>query len=162
MKALLMIFVFAMVVYLPVESQIKKNEVRQNIPQNVAADKSLKAVPVFVTTDEIVLIHMNDATCKISVSGLTITESGVCYSYNSGPTVNDNKVISAKKTGNMSILIKSLDEYQIYYVRAYAIDGKNIIYGNEKAFRTDFLKESKPPVKKQKKDSGNNENEKIN
>ena len=160
MKALLMIFLFAIVVLLPVESQIKKTEVKQNVPQNVATDKSLKAVPVFVTTNEIVLIHINDVTCKISVSGLTITESGVCYSLKSGPTINDNKVVSANKTGNMSILINSLDQNQKYYVRAYGKDGNNIIYGNEKAFTTDFPKETKPNGKHPKKDTGINENEK--
>jgi hypothetical protein len=162
LKAILMIPLIALFSQLPVESQIKKNEVSKNIPQNVAADKSLKSVQLVVTTNEIVLIHMFDVTCKISVSGLTVTESGVCYSINSGPTVNDNKVISSNKTGNMSILINSLDEGQFYYVRAYAKDGNNIIYGNEKSFKTDSKKESKPPYNKQKKDTGNNENEKIN
>ena len=70
----------------------------------------------------------------------SIIERGVCYSINSNPTVEDDKVISGSGSGAFTSILSWLDDNTTYYARAYIIKNKNgnitTKYGNEISFTT--------------------------
>jgi uncharacterized protein (TIGR02145 family) len=77
----------------------------------------------------------------VDTGGATITESGVCFGLNPNPTISDNKVIANKPSigsyiGPYSVNAVNLKVNSKYYYRAYAINSKGIVYGNEQSFST--------------------------
>jgi uncharacterized protein (TIGR02145 family) len=72
-----------------------------------------------------------------SNGGKFITEMGICWGTAGNPTTNDSKMsyIPLGAT-NYTIWIMGLQPSTKYYVRAYAINGIGIAYGNEVNFTT--------------------------
>lgn len=66
------------------------------------------------------------------------TERGFCYSKsNSTPTVADTRLtVGGTGTGNFSVNVTNLDYPATYYVRAYAVQQGETIYGNTTSFMT--------------------------
>ncbi|MCM1555826.1 MAG: carboxypeptidase regulatory-like domain-containing protein [Bacteroides sp.] len=63
---------------------------------------------------------------------LPITERGFVYATVHNPSVDDGKLeVSGTGKGQYSSNVSNLEEGKVYYVRAYAINGKGIVYGNE-------------------------------
>jgi len=150
-KTSLLLFCLSLFIFFPVQSQVKSGEVKQNIPKTgVNQDKSIKSVSTLVSTIEISSMFNTEATCKFEVTGMTVTESGVCYSLKTGPTINDKQVISSSRIGEQSVVLKSLINSTLYYVWAYAKQGTDVVYRNELSFTSDINKESntKPKGKK--------------
>ena len=65
-----------------------------------------------------------------------VTARGVCWSTNQNPTVNDYHTNNGAGTGNFTSDLIGLTPGTTYYVRAYAINGVGIAYGNEVSFTT--------------------------
>ena len=89
-------------------------------------------------------------TDSITISGTSITAFGkivdiadngmlfygFCWSTNKEPTVFNSKIeySNASQTGQFSSAIKNLSANIIYYIRTFASDGDNYIYGNTLSF----------------------------
>lgn len=78
------------------------------------------------------------ATVSFSINSLgggNISESGIVYSSNSNPNVDDdNKVVSNKN--NASIDLDNLSPDTTYYFRPYATNESGMFYGAEMSFTT--------------------------
>jgi hypothetical protein len=68
--------------------------------------------------------------------GCPITQKGVCWSYNSNPTIANNRTTQGGGTGTFVSNITGLMGGRTYYVRAYATNSKGTVYGAEKVFTT--------------------------
>lgn len=67
------------------------------------------------------------------------TERGFCYSdWSNAPTVSHNKIVAngSGTTGNFSKKVTGLSSGETYYVRAYAIQNGEIVYGSVVNFTT--------------------------
>ena len=72
-----------------------------------------------------------------SDGGSDITERGVCWSEQHEPTVNDEHAVAeGVEVGAFTCHITGLGMGVEYYVRAYAINGVGVAYGNELSFTT--------------------------
>lgn len=71
-----------------------------------------------------------------SDGGTTVTGRGICWSTSHDPTIDDNHVENGSGTGSFTCDISGLIAHTTYYVRAYAINVKGTVYGNEKSFNT--------------------------
>lgn len=65
-----------------------------------------------------------------------VTERGVCWATHTNPTVGDNKLIIGSGNGVFDDSLTGLTKSTTYYLRAYAIAGGNVYYGEEKSFTT--------------------------
>ncbi len=75
-----------------------------------------------------------------NVGSPAYTERGFCYSKNGMPTISNNKIpVSGTGTGNYFYNISGLEYQTTYYVRAYAIQNGNPIYGNTVDFTTAWI-----------------------
>lgn len=92
-----------------------------------------------VTTGDITEIGYYTAVSGGSViddGGCTITQKGVCWSYNPNPTINNSRTTEGAGGGVFISNITGLNANRTYYVRAYATNIKGTSYGPEKVFTT--------------------------
>lgn len=92
-----------------------------------------------VTTGEVTDITQTSAKCSGNVTadgGSAVTERGICWSISHNPTAIDSHATSGSGTGFYTVNITGLVANTTYYVRAYAMNGVGIAYGDEKAFTT--------------------------
>ena len=70
--------------------------------------------------------------------GSNITEYGHCWSTSSTPTVSDSKdsKTSGAKKGEFTSELSSLDPNTKYYIRPFAVDNDETIYGGQLSFTT--------------------------
>lgn len=90
-----------------------------------------------LTTLTVTSIAANTATSGgtiVSNGGETIAYSGVCWSKNPNPTVNDDTTKGSTGSGSFTALMANLTPSTTYYVRAYAINRVGTGYGNEVTF----------------------------
>ena len=71
-----------------------------------------------------------------SDGGGNVTDRGIVYSTSKLPTISNNKVTNGSGTGSFSCNLSNLQDGTIYYVRAYAINQKGTVYGEELSFTT--------------------------
>jgi hypothetical protein len=95
-------------------------------------------LPVLTTTaaSSITQIKANSGGTIISDGASAITEKGVCWSTNPGPTTANKKTIDGNGTGAFTSNLTGLLAGVTYYVRAYAKNALGTAYGNEIQFRT--------------------------
>lgn len=89
---------------------------------------------------------ISDITDVSAISGGTVSnnadkyepiiEKGICYSTQTAPTIENDKVIDGQGTGVFKSNLTKLNSRTTYYVRAYAINRVGIKYGNEYSFKT--------------------------
>jgi starch-binding outer membrane protein SusE/F len=87
---------------------------------------------------------VTNITGTSATSGGTITNEGsssvvslgVCWSTETGPTINDFKTSEMAGGTEFSSNLKSLANGTKYYIRAYAVNDEGIGYGNEVSFTT--------------------------
>ncbi len=95
-----------------------------------------------LVTSAVTQIGSSTATFNAAVSDAGLpayTERGFCYSKDHIPTISDNRrPVSGAGTGGFSLAVTNLDYPVMYYVRAYAIQDGNAIYGNTVHFSTEF------------------------
>lgn len=102
-----------------------------------------EAVLAIIKTLDVTNITATSATCGGNVTsdgGASVTERGICYSTSKNPTISDMKVTSGSGIGTFSCELTNLSKGTIYYVRAYAINSKGIVYGEQKMFTSGATK----------------------
>jgi hypothetical protein len=73
-----------------------------------------------------------------------VTERGVVISREKTPTISDRKLTVGNGLGGYMVDVNELIPNSTYYIRAYCINSKGIVYGNERNFRT--LDDTPPPA----------------
>ena len=68
--------------------------------------------------------------------GSAVTARGVCWSINVGPTIADSKTSDSTGVGAYTSNMTGLTPDTVYYVRAYATNGKGTAYGSQQVFAT--------------------------
>lgn len=71
-----------------------------------------------------------------SDGGATLTDSGLCWSTDQNPTINDNKTSNGNGSGSFISNLEGLTANTTYYVRAYAINQAGTGYGGVISFTT--------------------------
>ena len=66
----------------------------------------------------------------------TVTEKGFCVSIVPNPTINNLKFPVAIGLGPFSYYLANLSENKTYYIVAYAINAKGVVYGSPMTFKT--------------------------
>ncbi len=66
----------------------------------------------------------------------SVSERGVVISKEKAPTISDRKLLSGSGLGGYMVDVNELTPNTLYFIRAYCINLKGIIYGDEKSFRT--------------------------
>lgn len=93
-----------------------------------------------LSTSAVTQISASTATFNGSVLNIgapSYTEKGFVYSMKEMPTLSDKRVkVSGTGAGDFSTQISNLEYPVTYYVRAYAIQGGNAVYGNTVSFST--------------------------
>ena len=95
---------------------------------------------VKVTTSTPHDITLITAVCGGEVKaseGVTLTELGVCWDTVKDPTVNNDHLFTSNWTEPYEDTIKDLMPGTEYHVRAYAYNGSDYFYGEDKSFTTD-------------------------
>ena len=99
--------------------------------------KGYKLPTITTVTPSNIEYHAATVGGNISSDGGTeVTERGICYSTTENPTIEGNKIVSGKGTGNYTSNLTGLQDSTTYYVRAYAINKKGIAYGEQVSFMT--------------------------
>lgn len=97
--------------------------------------------PTVITTD-VSNVTSNTARCGgaiIDDGGSEIAYCGVCWSQQQNPTLSDSFVYSEGSTEDQfSCLITGLEAGMTYYVRAFAMNGMGVGYGEQKVFTTEI------------------------
>lgn len=96
------------------------------------------AIPVVETSPvrEITETSAIGSGVVTSDGGGSVVERGVCWSTQNNPIVSGNHAIAGTGAGTFSCEIVDLEPNTTYYVRAYAINGMGVGYGNEVSFAT--------------------------
>lgn len=92
-----------------------------------------------VVTKEVTNIMGTSAKCGgtiIDDGGYYVTARGVCWNTQRNPTIFDNYTTDGMNTGEYTSTMTDLEEAQVYYVRAFAINEKGTSYGTEYSFET--------------------------
>ena len=102
--------------------------------ENATNETALPAITV--TTVKVVEIKSDRARCSFTIQGTPVSERGVCFSELSGPEISGKKSAAPGNTNNGNSIMMGLKPNTIYFVRAYAKSGTEVIYGNELSFTT--------------------------
>jgi hypothetical protein len=96
--------------------------------------------PPTVTTGVVTNISATGARVGGMVTddgGLAVTERGVCWSTTGEPGIGDYKANDGSAgTGSFSANLSGLTGNTVYYVRAYALNGAGVGYGDVRTFTT--------------------------
>lgn len=99
-----------------------------------------------VFTHEITTYTTNSAEINgkvLNEGNTSVSERGICLSTNRNPSINDTKGAAGSGSGSFGYTFRNLNEGQVYYARAYAINQKGVAYGEERSVR---IKVTPPPV----------------
>ena len=99
--------------------------------------------PTMLSTSAVSQIGASTATFNAQILDIgtpAYTERGFCYSKSDNPTIADNrKPVSGSGAGDFSLQVTNLDYPVTYYVRAYAIQAGETVYGNIVSFKTNSV-----------------------
>ena len=98
----------------------------------------LQSTPI-VTTNEVSDITSNSAVCggNVRTDGYSeVVQRGVCWNTKGNPTINNEFTVDGGGTGSFTSNITNLLPNTTYYVRAYAINSKGTVYGEQKTIVT--------------------------
>ena len=108
--------------------------------------RCLRDFQFLVTTNLVTNITGITAVCGGTVyynGNSTVTCRGVCWSTLQNPTLSDNHTVDSSGHGSFTSHITGLTPSTIYYVRAYAINGVDTLYGDSQNFVTAM---ATPPI----------------
>lgn len=111
-----------------------KNDEPNNGGTNGGGDETLS-----VTTNDVTEITASSATCGGNVivnEEITVTARGVCYGTSQNPTIENAHTSDGQGVGSFTSNLTELSASTKYYVRAYAQNGSDVTYGEEKSFIT--------------------------
>ena len=92
-----------------------------------------------VTTAALSDISFTSVTCggEVTYEGCTpVTERGVCWSISPNPTLAGSHTVDGSGLGSFTSHIAGLQPDTRYYVRAYAINSDDTVYGTQRYFNT--------------------------
>ncbi len=92
-----------------------------------------------VTTTAVTDVTSTTATVGGKITNdnnIVTTVQGICWSTNTGPTINDNKTSSTTITVDFSGSLTGLTPNTTYHARAYLSNSDNTVYGSEISFTT--------------------------
>jgi uncharacterized protein (TIGR02145 family) len=95
----------------------------------------------FLTTSGVSEITTHTAKGGGSVTddgGSEVTAKGLCWSKNTGPTIEDDTTNEGGGAGTFVSIMKNLEPSTLYHVRAYAVNAKGTGYGSDVTFTTKF------------------------
>ncbi len=101
--------------------------------------RCVKGTKPEIVTKEISQITINSAIGGgniIDDGGTVVTSSGVCWSTQENPTIEDAKTDEGVASGSFTSTLTGIGGELVYYVRAYAINVAGISYGQEISFAT--------------------------
>ena len=88
-----------------------------------------------IETKAVKNVSYTGATCDgVAMGG--VAAKGICWSTSVNPTTADSKMEAGGGSGKFTATLAGLTENTKYYVRAYASDGTQTIYGEMKEFTT--------------------------
>jgi uncharacterized protein (TIGR02145 family) len=102
-------------------------------------------VPPVVITSAVEQITSDAAMSGGNITddgGADVTERGVCWSREAGPTLDDFNTSEGGGTGGFTSSLTGLESDTKYYVRAYATNSAGTAYGNEISFDTEPVKDA--------------------
>ncbi len=109
----------------------------------VACTKEMEEVKLNPTlqTAEVLNVTSNSATVigfVIAEDEIGFVERGVAFHTATNPTIENNKVVftGTTKTATFNVAIPNLAFATRYFVRAYGINAKGVVYGREFSFTT--------------------------
>ena len=100
---------------------------------------TIKIIPPTVNTSTPTDISYTSATLGgivMKKNGADVTETGVCWSTSTNPTISDSKKVIGNGLGSFTENITGLSDGVTYYVRAYATNSAGIGYGEVTTFTT--------------------------
>lgn len=106
---------------------------------DIPAGKTFGCARVSVTTYSVYSITQTTAKGggSVDVFGSTkLKECGICWGTSHNPTINDSHISDGSDTGVFFCDMTGLSAGTTYYVRAYAINGAGVVYGQEESFTT--------------------------
>lgn len=106
---------------------------------DIPVGKTFSHALIFVTTYSVYSITQTTAEGggNVDVLGSTkLKECGICWSTSHNPTINNSHISDGSNTGGFFCDMTGLSAGTTYYVRAYAINGAGVIYGQEESFTT--------------------------
>ena len=101
--------------------------------------RCLRDFQFLVATNLVTNITGTTAICGGTVyynGDSTVTNRGVCWSTSQNPTLSDNHTVDGSGSGSFISHITDLIPSTIYYIRAYAINGTDTVYGDPLCFVT--------------------------
>jgi uncharacterized protein (TIGR02145 family)/uncharacterized repeat protein (TIGR02059 family) len=95
-------------------------------------------IPKVITTivSNITTASANSGGEIINNGGASVTNTGVCWSTLSNPTITDIHSDDNPGTGSFTSFLSGLSSNTTYYLRAYATNSKGTGYGNELILKT--------------------------
>lgn len=75
-----------------------------------------------------------------SPGGTSVTETGICWSVNQNPTINDNKIPSGTLLAVGQVNLSGLTASTTYYARTYATNNAGTAYSEQISFSTNNFK----------------------
>lgn len=79
------------------------------------------------------------AKCEVTIQpeeDLIVFKRGVCWNRYENPTINENFIQNGEGFGSFTIQLSGLLMGSTYYIRAYALTNKGIIYSQSSSFNT--------------------------
>jgi len=109
--------------------------------KKTGSDSGIAVTPVkpsVTTNDATITYSSSGANASVggnitSDGGSIITESGICFSTESGVDTSKSRIPVYAIAGNFSNIQRNLTLLSTYYYRAYAINKEGITYGEEKS-----------------------------
>ncbi|MBO4482164.1 MAG: T9SS type A sorting domain-containing protein [Bacteroidales bacterium] len=104
--------------------------------------QTLSPVMPTVVTGEVSSISLNSAFCSGAITddgGTAITEAGICWATKPTPTKDSSHVTAAAGVNEFTLQMTGLSASTHYYVRAYAMNAKGLVYGEQREFNTPAL-----------------------
>lgn len=93
-----------------------------------------------IITANVTTVTATTAVCGGTVSnegGGAVTDRGVCWSLNQMPSIESGAHLNmGSGGGSFSNTVTGLTPNTLYYVRAYAVNGAGVAYGEQKMFTT--------------------------
>jgi hypothetical protein len=92
--------------------------------------------PLQATTHEAIRVTHRLVEISGTVSGSNVDERGMVWNTIPNPTLDNNRKSAGSGTGKFMVVIDSLNRNTTYYFRAYAINGNEVVYGDNAGLST--------------------------
>jgi len=112
------------------------NEVGVSYGNEISFSTYTIATVITTAADNIISTGARSGGSIISDGGAQVTSSGICWSTNSNPDLNDPHTTSGTGIGTFIHNLSGLWGSTTYYIRAYALNSAGTAYGQAETFTT--------------------------